>query len=324
MKIFENVKRKIRRLMNTERNDGKSPEQIQAENTLIKRLTEALEKSKETIKDLHEKLTKIMTSPLAYGVIIKTGNKLTVPRPMRISDFAPKTKVKVRAEALAKYGLKHGFAKVRDVHEENMTASVKLVENNRTMEVDLDDLELQDKSVLNEIVDTVTLATSGGLMEVLNPSDFKLTEGDSVNVNPMTMGIVGVAPTKQYGSTATVKEVFADRGVCEIAEGDKSRVVYCGPGVNDLEKGDIVVLDSTEKMILINKKSQSKEYTLDEKMNVEWDQIGGLHETKKMVREMVELPHTHAHIFEYYNKKPAKGILLAGPPGCGRRIISCN
>ena len=49
---------------------------------------------------------------------------------------------------------------------------------------------------------------------------------------------------------------------------------------------------------------------------VTWDDIGGQEEAKRQMIEAIELPFTHKEIFTYYGKKPPKGILLYGPPGC--------
>lgn len=56
-------------------------------------------------------------------------------------------------------------------------------------------------------------------------------------------------------------------------------------------------------------------------MTVSWDDIGGLEEAKKLMIEMVELPHTNPGIYQYYNKRLPKGVLLYGPPGCGKTLL---
>lgn len=56
--------------------------------------------------------------------------------------------------------------------------------------------------------------------------------------------------------------------------------------------------------------------------SVQWDDIGGLHETKARLREALEWPLKHAAIFEQAGVKPPKGILLAGPPGVGKTLLA--
>lgn len=55
--------------------------------------------------------------------------------------------------------------------------------------------------------------------------------------------------------------------------------------------------------------------------NVTWDDIGGLELVKRDMIEAIEMPHKHKDLFKYYNKRPVKGILLAGPPGCGKTML---
>lgn len=56
--------------------------------------------------------------------------------------------------------------------------------------------------------------------------------------------------------------------------------------------------------------------------NVRWSDIGGLGEVKKLLREYIELPLKHPDIYEKYGLKPPKGVLLYGPPGCGKTLIA--
>lgn len=56
--------------------------------------------------------------------------------------------------------------------------------------------------------------------------------------------------------------------------------------------------------------------------NVLWDDIGGLKSAKDAMIEAIELPHKHKELYDYYNKRPVKGILLAGPPGCGKTMLA--
>lgn len=52
-----------------------------------------------------------------------------------------------------------------------------------------------------------------------------------------------------------------------------------------------------------------------------WDNIGGLEDAKRDMIEAIEMPHKFATLFKSYNKKPIKGILLSGPPGCGKTML---
>jgi len=56
--------------------------------------------------------------------------------------------------------------------------------------------------------------------------------------------------------------------------------------------------------------------------NVSWDDVGGLEDLKQQLRETVEWPVKYADLFETCRLKPHKGILLSGPPGCGKTLIA--
>jgi len=56
-------------------------------------------------------------------------------------------------------------------------------------------------------------------------------------------------------------------------------------------------------------------------MPISWDDIGGLEDAKREMIEIVELPHKFSALYKFYNKRQAKGILLWGPPGCGKTML---
>lgn len=62
-------------------------------------------------------------------------------------------------------------------------------------------------------------------------------------------------------------------------------------------------------------------FCLDSIPNVTWDDIGGLEHAKADMIEAVEMPHKHKELFQHYGKRPIKGIMLAGPPGCGKTML---
>jgi transitional endoplasmic reticulum ATPase len=62
--------------------------------------------------------------------------------------------------------------------------------------------------------------------------------------------------------------------------------------------------------------------TVVEVPNVKWEDIGGLEDTKKELREMVQYPIDHSEKFEKFGMSPSRGVLFYGPPGCGKTQLA--
>ncbi len=69
-------------------------------------------------------------------------------------------------------------------------------------------------------------------------------------------------------------------------------------------------------------KSEVEELVLEEVPDVDYSDIGGLHSQIEQIRDAVELPFLHADLFREHQLRPPKGILLYGPPGCGKTLIA--
>jgi ATP-dependent 26S proteasome regulatory subunit len=63
-------------------------------------------------------------------------------------------------------------------------------------------------------------------------------------------------------------------------------------------------------------------YFSDEKPDVGYSDIGGLDQQKQEVREAVELPLTHFELYQQIGIDPPRGVLLYGPPGCGKTMLA--
>jgi len=114
---------------------------------------------------------------------------------------------------------------------------------------------------------------------------------------------------------------MVDDESCEIAIGSGKSVVYKGRFV-ELKKGDRVVLDPFNAIIIRNLGNIETSYTLNDWKEVSWDDVGGLLEAKRIMREIIEGPYQLKKFYEFYRKKPVKGALLFGPPGCGKTLLA--
>lgn len=163
------------------------------------------------------------------------------------------------------------------------------------------------------------LSFHGTLVEQTIPAPIAdhVRPGMTVRVNAKG-GIAGVIKNfAAFGHINTVRNVLGKH--CEIdARGGVSVVAL---GDVKAERGDRVIVDPSGMVVLKNLGKTDAENVFVGETNVSWDDIGGLEDAKKQLIEAVELPHKHPDIFKRYGKSIPKGILLYGPPGCGKTMI---
>lgn len=107
------------------------------------------------------------------------------------------------------------------------------------------------------------------------------------------------------------------------ATGSTSRIVWRGAEVgSELQVGDDVRVEPGGRVaveLLVSKETQ--DYFVEEVEPVEWADIGGQNEAISLIRETIEHPLLYPEIYARFGKKPIKGVLLFGPPGCGKTLI---
>ncbi|KKS37236.1 MAG: hypothetical protein A3G49_05310 [Candidatus Sungbacteria bacterium RIFCSPLOWO2_12_FULL_41_11] len=160
----------------------------------------------------------------------------------------------------------------------------------------------------------------GRVIEVLPPPNKKIKAGDIVKISPKTTQIIDVASGPHPGGVATIHRVL-DTFLSEANYQGVTRIVVNGKFANQLEAGDRVKVDSSASVILERLSRDEDRYRFSEETNISWDDIGGLEEAKEQLIEAIELPYKEPELFAFYNKKPIKGIILYGPPGCGKTML---
>jgi len=186
-----------------------------------------------------------------------------------------------------------------------------------------DDLLLKDRDAMDrDRYGTAVLHFEGRLVEVIFPKHLhgKLFPGDMVRLSPSTKQIVDKTDGIVAGNIGIITEIVDDES-CEVAIGSGKSVTYKGRFA-EVKKGDRVVLDLFNTIIIRNLGNLETSYTLNDWKEVSWDDVGGLSEAKRIMREIIEGPHQLKKLYEFYRKKPVKGALLFGPPGCGKTLLA--
>jgi proteasome-associated ATPase len=166
-------------------------------------------------------------------------------------------------------------------------------------------------------------ANGGQYTRVAPPKNVNVNPGDMVVVSPMTGQIIEIEPLTFAGSVSIIKAVLDEKfSEIDASDGGSGKLAFNGR-VNhkDLEPGDRVVVDASGSVIIRKMPKTKNQYVRDNATPITWDSIGGLAEAKSQMIEAVELPRSNPEIFKRYNKAPPKGILLYGPPGCGKTML---
>jgi proteasome-associated ATPase len=152
-----------------------------------------------------------------------------------------------------------------------------------------------------------------------------LVIGREVMLNDAS-NIIGVTGFEVQGEVVTLKEVLnAGERVLVIAHADEERVVELAAPMRDahLRAGDSLLLEPKSGYVFEKlPKPEVEELILEEVPDITYDDIGGLSSQIEEIRDAVELPYLHAELFKEHELEAPKGILLYGPPGCGKTLVA--
>ena len=152
----------------------------------------------------------------------------------------------------------------------------------------------------------------------------KLQVGQEVLLNE-AFNVIDVRSFEPAGDVLRVRETLDDGRVMIIAHADEEKVLQRSEAMADvyLRAGDYVRIDSKTSLILEKmERPEIEELVLEEVPDVTYAEVGGLADQIEQIRDTVELPYMHKDLFKEYELEPPKGILLYGPPGCGKTLIA--
>ncbi|HEY7595526.1 MAG TPA: proteasome ATPase [Actinophytocola sp.] len=181
---------------------------------------------------------------------------------------------------------------------------------------------------------TVDVFTAGRKMRVAASPAVEvdqLRRGQSVRLNE-ALTIVEAGDFERIGEVSTLRELLAEmqEGVpparaLVVGHADEERVVWLADPLREatLKPGDSLLVDTKSGYAYERvPKAEVEDLVLEEVPDVDYASIGGLFRQIEQIRDAVELPFLHAELFHEYELRPPKGVLLYGPPGCGKTLIA--
>ena len=157
----------------------------------------------------------------------------------------------------------------------------------------------------------------------LDASD--LQRGQEVVLNE-SLNVVLARGSDLSGEVVTLKEVLDDKHrAIVVARADEERVVELSEALmgEKLRSGDSVLMDSRSGLLLEKlPRPEVEDLVLEEVPDISYDDVGGLDSQIEMITDAVELPFLYRDLFAEHRLPAPKGILLYGPPGCGKTLIA--
>ena len=174
---------------------------------------------------------------------------------------------------------------------------------------------------------TVEVFTGGRRMRLAVSPVIDITElrrGQQLRLNE-ALTVVEAGTYDSVGEVCALREVLGDGRALVVGHADEERVVRLAEPLLDvaLRPGDSLLVDSKAGYAFERvPKAEVEDLVLEEVPDVEYSDIGGLTRQIEQIRDAVELPFLHAELFREFQLRPPKGVLLYGPPGCGKTLIA--
>lgn len=285
----------------------------------IAELRQTVELCKNNLVQQHNIINRLTGEPLTFGTLIKVHNYVD---PLQ---FRPNDEVLVIDRDSPHYmqgghiisGLNNepivddeGYVFVK-LHSGTQVRLGIGVENKAPMQCRLTKKQDGTWAVVN---------IDGKPWEVRGVPDTTLQVGDAVKIKPENKAIVCKGYELAAGPICHVIAVLDD--CVEVMHKGEKQLVYNPRGV-EVEEGDRIACDPGMFCILKKLPQDARNrYKVTPDISVTWDDVGGLEGPKQELRDALELPFLHPDLYAYYGVEPLRGLLLYGPPGCGKTLLA--
>jgi proteasome-associated ATPase len=170
--------------------------------------------------------------------------------------------------------------------------------------------------------------TSGNQVLKVNTGNLEKTalkQGQYVWLHPKTYSIIAAAQQFEQGIVARVADLLPNNKlVVTMGEGFEKKVIDTDPALGDEIKigYEVSLLPPAYEILEVRPSSEIRDLFLGEKPDIRYDNIGGLEMVIDRIRDVIELPYKEPELFKKIQLKAPKGVMLYGPPGCGKTLIA--
>jgi len=282
----------------------------------IEQHTTAIQGLQKELVQLVQVVQRLECEPFYFGTLVKIQN---IPDPIR---FCSGDKIVVVSVTSPHYGKAGHIVSYDPVVTDAGKVAVQLADGIAGdfyigINGNLAEIRLAQKSDGTSAIINV----DGHPWEVRGAPDLELSIGDPIKITSETKQIVSKGPEDLISGSICVVDAVTEAGI-EVSDKGERKFVKNARSFS-LEIGDKVVVDPGFFVITKKLEKNSRErYKLLENSDVSWDEIGGLDAAKLECREAIEMPFQYPELFEFYGKEKTRGILLFGPPGCGKTLLA--
>jgi proteasome-associated ATPase len=174
---------------------------------------------------------------------------------------------------------------------------------------------------------SIDIVTAGRKLRVHVAGDLdpkSMVKGQEVLLNE-SMNVVAALNFEMVGEVCSLKEQLDAERAVVVGHSDDEKVVYLAEPLRHLalKAGDKLMVEPRSAYAYERlPRGEVETLVLEEVPDISYEDIGGLSTQIEMIKDAVELPFLHAELFVEHKLKPPKGILLYGPPGCGKTLIA--